>query len=181
MWVADIAAIVARHPELDWARAKQYAVDVGALRMLYLALRLSDDMLKVRVPAPLEADVAKDTPTSRLSLQVARWLPQAGFAPPALWERAAFRMSMRGGGIAGAAYLLRLSLSPTDEDWQKGAEDGPWWLWDALLRPLRLIRKYVWTGPLSWAHLPCCELQKRNRPADDHGPAPEELLSSTTD
>jgi hypothetical protein len=28
-------------------------------------------------------------------------------------------MSMRGGGIAGAAYLLRLSLSPTEEDWQK--------------------------------------------------------------
>lgn len=66
-------------------------------------------------------------------------------------------MSMRGGGIAGVAYLLRLSLSPTDEDWQKGAEDGRWWLWDALLRPLRLIRK-VWTGALSSAHLRCCAL-----------------------
>jgi putative nucleotidyltransferase-like protein len=142
MWLADIAAIISRHPGLDWQRAKQYAADVGALRMLYLALQLSESLLRVAVPAPLAADVARDAPVRTLSVQVARWLPQAGFAPPALWERAAFRMSMRGGGIAGAAYLLRLSLSPTDEDWQKGAEDGRWWLWDALRRPLRLIRKY---------------------------------------
>ena len=51
-------------------------------------------------------------------------------------------MSMRGAGLAAAGYLLRLSLSPTDEDWQKGAQEGRWWLRDALLRPLRLIRKY---------------------------------------
>jgi hypothetical protein len=61
---------------------------------------------------------------------------------PPCGSAAAFRMSMRGGGLAGAAYLLRLSLSPTDEDWQKGVEEGRGWLWDALRRPLRLIRKY---------------------------------------
>lgn len=104
-------------------------------------------VLRTAVPAPMAAEVAADVPVRGLSLQVAGWLPQAGFAPPVLRKRAAFRMSMSGGGIAGAAYLLRLSLSPTDEDWQKGAEDGRWWLWDALLRPLRLIRK-VWTAPL---------------------------------
>jgi hypothetical protein len=142
MWLADIAAIVSRHPELDWQRASRYAAEVGAQRMLYLALQLSESVLGTSVPTPLAADVQADAPVRRLSLQVARWLPQAGFAPPALWERAAFRVSMRGGGLAGAAYLLRLSLSPTDEDWQNGAEEGRWWLWDALLRPLRLIRKY---------------------------------------
>jgi hypothetical protein len=63
-------------------------------------------------------------------------------APRALWERTARRMSMRGGGIAGAAYLLRLSLSPTDEDWQKGEEHGRWWLRDALRRPLGRIRMH---------------------------------------
>jgi hypothetical protein len=82
----------------------------------------------VAVPTPLAADVAPDALVHSLSLQVARWLPQAGFAPPALWERAAFRMSMREGGIAGAAYVMRLSLSPTDEDWQNGEEHGRWWL-----------------------------------------------------
>lgn len=131
-----------RHPELDWQRARSYAADVGAVRMLYLALQLSGNLLGVPVPAVLATDVAQDAPTLKLSLQVARWLPHAGFAPPALRERAAFRMNMRGGGIAGTAYLLRLSLSPTDEDWPEGTEDGRSWLWDALRRPFRLIRKY---------------------------------------
>jgi len=68
-------------------------------------------------------------------------LPQAGFVPPALWGRAAFRMSMAGGGIAGAAYWL-CRFPPTDEDWQNGEEDGRWRLWEALLRTLGLLRKY---------------------------------------
>ena len=142
MWVADIAAIVARHPEFDWHRTKRFAANVGAMRMLHLALQLSESLLGVNVPTAVAADVAADAPTRKLSLQVARWLPQAGLARPGLWERAAFRISMRGGGIAGAAYLLRLSLSPTDEDWQKDGGDGRSWLWDTLRRPLRLIRKY---------------------------------------
>jgi hypothetical protein len=142
LWVADIAAIVARHPELDWHRAKQGATDVGATRMLYLALQLAEDLLGVEVPTLLAVDVAQDPQIRKMSTQVARWLPQGGLAPPAMRQRAAFRMSMRGGGLAGAAYLLRLSLSPTEEDWQHGAEDARWWLWDALRRPLRLIRKY---------------------------------------
>ena len=103
--------------------------------MLYLAPQLSESALGIAVPTPLAADVEKDAPVRSLSLQVARWLRQAGFAPPALWQRAAFRMSMRGGGLAGAGYLLRLSLPPTDQDWEKSAQDGRWWLWDALLRP----------------------------------------------
>lgn len=57
-----------------------------------------------------------------------------------LLERAMFRMNMAGGGIAG--YLLRLSLSPTEEDWEKGSEERRSWLWDAVRRPFRLIRKY---------------------------------------
>jgi putative nucleotidyltransferase-like protein len=142
MWVADIAAIVAHHPELDWQRARQYAADVGALRMFFLALQLAEDLLGAPMPAPLAADVARDASVRRLSQQVAAWLPQAGYATPALWKRAAFRMSTGGGGFAGAAYLLRLSLSPTEDDWQKGPENGCSWLWGVLRRPLRLIRKY---------------------------------------
>ena len=76
-------------------------------------------------------------------------LPQAGFAPAALCERAAFRMSKRGGGIPGAAYLLRLSLSPNAEDWPK-------------------VRKMTAGGS------GIAEAQMRAGPQNDHGPAPEE-------
>jgi len=37
---------------------------------------------------------------------------------------------------------MRLSFSPTQEDWTKGAEERRLWLWDAVRRPFRLFRKY---------------------------------------
>jgi hypothetical protein len=53
-----------------------------------------------------------------------------------------FPMDMTGGGLIGAAYLARLSLSPTLEDWAEGAGERRSWLRDAVRRPLRLFRKY---------------------------------------
>ncbi len=141
MWVADIAAIVASHPELDWNRARQSAQDVGAGRMLRVALQLAETLLQVPLPASVADDVRRDTVALRLCHQVERWLPSAGYDPPGLAERALFRMHMRG-GLAGGAYLLRLSFSPTEEDWVEGAEDRRSGFWDAIQRPFRLFRKY---------------------------------------
>jgi asparagine synthetase B (glutamine-hydrolysing) len=43
---------------------------------------LSETVLGVAVPTPLAADVARDALVHSLSLQVARWLPQAGLRRP---------------------------------------------------------------------------------------------------
>jgi hypothetical protein len=51
-------------------------------------------------------------------------------------------MRMRGGIFAASGYLLRLSFSPTEDDWSDEAEDSHWML-DSLRRPLRLARKYA--------------------------------------
>ncbi|MGC1312979.1 MAG: hypothetical protein WA857_12090, partial [Candidatus Acidiferrum sp.] len=83
-----------------------------------------------------------DTVAARLVKQILRWLPAAGAAPPGIFERAMFRMNMRGGIFSGPAYLLRLSFSPTEEDWASGAENKRHWFLDALGRPFRLARKY---------------------------------------
>jgi hypothetical protein len=142
IWVADVTALAARHPEMDWQKARQAARDVGAERMLRVGLQLGVSVFGVPPPPEMAAELTRDAATKRLCRQVVRWLPQAGFAPPALRERALFRVSMAGGGFVGAQYLLRLSLSPTEEDWVEGAEDRRSWLWDAVRRPLRLLRKY---------------------------------------
>lgn len=141
MWVADIAALVARHPEIDWKILRKSAEDSGAGRMVRLALQLAETLIRVPVPVPMADEVKADGTTLRLCRQVEQWLPSAGYDPPVLRERAMFRMRMRG-GFAGAAYLVRLSLSPTEEDWLEGAEDRRTGFWDAMQRPLRLLRKY---------------------------------------
>jgi hypothetical protein len=49
---------------------------------------------------------------------------------------------MRGGFFAGPAYLLRLSLAPTEEDWIAGEAHNRSVLMDAIGRPFRLVKKH---------------------------------------
>jgi hypothetical protein len=132
----------ARHPELDWSKARQAARDTGTERMLRVGLQLGATVFGLQPPPEMALELAQDAATQRLCHQVLRWLPQAGLAPPTLWERALFRIKMAGGGYAGIQYLFRLSLSPTEEDWLEGPEERRSGLWDAIRRPFRLLRKY---------------------------------------
>jgi hypothetical protein len=84
----------------------------------------------------------RDAAVGSLVRRITRWLPAAGSAPPGIVERAMFRMHMRGGLLSAPAYLFRLSFSPTEEDWEEGAEDKRHWFLDAVGRPFRLARKY---------------------------------------
>jgi putative nucleotidyltransferase-like protein len=146
IWPADIAAIVARHPEIAWDRVRRAASDVGAERMVHVGLLLAESLLGVPVPAEMATTTDKDEVARDLARQVKIWLPTAGYKPPPLHQRALFRLRMGGGGRRGAAYLMRLSFSPTEEDWsEENAERGSR-LWEAIKRPLRLIRKYGHDG-----------------------------------
>src|SRR5467141_3631022 len=142
MWIADVAALVSRQTGIDWQRVADSAQAVEAERMLHTGLRLASDLLEARLPDKVLAKVQADAVSARLVERTLKWLPAAGSAPPGLLERAAYRLGMRGGLISGPAYLLRLSLSPTEEDWKDGAEEKRHRFLDALRRPFRLARKY---------------------------------------
>jgi hypothetical protein len=146
MWIADIALIVARNREISWDKLFRAAEEVGAERMLCVGLQLANQLLEADFPAEIQDRMMRDPEVHSLCEQILGWLPMAGFAPPSLRERALFRMKMAGGGVAGAAYLSRLSLAPTEEDWVEGQEQNRSWVWDALRRPFRLFRKYGQDG-----------------------------------
>lgn len=146
MWVADVAAMASGGTRLDWTIVKESARAVGAERMVHVALQLVRELLHTESPPEISGDVEKDRATRGICTRIEKLLPYAGFSPPSLLHRARFRMSMRGGWIAGPAYLLRLSLSPTEEDWVEGDEAKRSWLWDAATRPFRLFKKYGQDG-----------------------------------
>jgi hypothetical protein len=141
IYIADVAAFVSRQP-LDWERLFSAAREVEAERMVRAALGLAADLLAAPLPEKVAAAVRSDSAIAPLVKQITRWLPAAGSAPPGVFERALFRMRMRGGLAAGIPYLIRLSLSPTEEDWVSGKEHQRHWLLDALGRPFRLAKKY---------------------------------------
>jgi len=140
-YIADVAAFVSNQ-KLDWACVESAGHEVFAERMLLVGLGLAGDVLGVTLPEKMAALVRSDPAVAKLVNQIARWLPAAGSAPPGIFERAMFRMRMRGGVLAGPAYLIRLSFSPTEDDWEEGVENKRHWFLDALGRPFRLARKY---------------------------------------
>src|SRR6266850_189142 len=90
----------------------------------------------------VQAMVDADVVAARLAEQTSKWLPAAGYLPRSLIARVLFRMRMRGGLIAAPAYLLRLSFSPTEEDWNEEGRGSGHRLSDVVRRPFRLARKY---------------------------------------
>ena len=146
MWIADVAALISRQTAINWERVADSAKAVGAERMLHTGLRLASDLLKAQLPGKVQAAVQADTAATRLAAQTRKWLSAAGFSPPGLFERAFFRMRMRGNLISGSAYLLRLALSSTEEDWQSDAQGNGHPILEVLRRPIRLARKYSRAG-----------------------------------
>jgi len=142
MWIADVAALVSRQTNLDWSRAVFSAEEVGAGRMLRVGLQLSVGLLKLRLPDHVWATVRSDKVAANLTRQILGWLPAAGNAPPGLFQRAAFRLRMHGGLVSAPAYLMRLSFSPTEEDWGAEGEENQGRFLDMVRRPFRLARKY---------------------------------------
>jgi Uncharacterised nucleotidyltransferase len=142
IWIADVTALISHRQQLDWDRAMAAAREVGAERILHLGLRLAADMLGAELPAQLEAKVLSDRSVSRLVAQIESRLASHEPRSIGLLQRAAFRIRMRSGLLAGAAYLLRLTMSPTEEDWLPGKEGIHSALLDAISRPLRLAKKY---------------------------------------
>jgi len=142
-WVADVAGLVSRQTSIDWERSASSAKAVQAEHLLHTGLWLAMDVLHAELPQAIASHVRDDVVAAKLTSGVLRWLPAAGYAPPGLFERAAFRLRMRGGFLAAPSYLLRLSLSPTEEDWLSDGKLTSNLFFDALRRPFRLARKYT--------------------------------------
>ena len=142
MWICDVAAMVHNRRELNWNRVRQSAAEVGAERMLRVALLLAQQVILVPVPQEMAREVRRDSTCARLVRQVERWLPYGGFASPSTVPRALFRFAIRGNAIAGISYLTRLSFSPTEEDWTPESATPGSRLTEILSRPWRLARKY---------------------------------------
>lgn len=141
-WIADVAGLVAQQRKIDWERAASAAKEVAAEHLLHTGLRLAIDVVHAELPEAVSSRVRGDAVAAKLADRALRWLPAAGYAPPGLLQRAAFRLRMRGNFFVAPAYLLRLSFSPTEEDWQAGSQLSHNRLMDVVRRPFRLARKY---------------------------------------
>jgi hypothetical protein len=141
MWIADVAALISAEQPANWDRATAMAKEVGAERMLFLGLRLAADILGAELPAQVQAKIDSDRTAAKLAAQIERRLVLQE-TEIGLLQRAVFRVRMRGNLMAGTSYLLRLSLSSTEEDWTPAKAGNRPAFVEAITRPLRLAKKH---------------------------------------
>jgi len=133
MWPADIAAIVARHPEIAWECVRQAARDVGAERMLHVGLLLSESLLGVAVPAEMAASA------NYRWCGAGNWcgwsragLPTAGYAATSFVTKS--NVPAENGRRRAGRDLLpgTIVASPTEEDWAEGRKSAGSRVWEAI-------------------------------------------------
>src|SRR5690349_2263296 len=90
-WIADVAGLVSSQTNIDWQRAASTAKAVRSEHLLHTGLRLAVDVLQAKLPETISSRVQRDAAAEMLAARALRWLPAAGYAPPGLFERAAFR------------------------------------------------------------------------------------------
>jgi hypothetical protein len=141
LWIADVAALITHNP-IDWDRVAAIACEADAQRMLRMSLLLAQNVAGATLPAAIQIDAESDVGALRMAQQIANRLPHVDDRPMGIFQRALFRIKMRGGGIPGLVYLLRQTLSPTEEDWLANSANEKQTALSAIERPLRLARKY---------------------------------------
>jgi len=66
LWVADVAALIARRPHLDWTAVAARAESSGTRRLLLLGLALAGGLFSSRLPRALSEAIARDPSCTRL-------------------------------------------------------------------------------------------------------------------
>jgi len=141
-WIADISEFVQSHPRLDWEQVFLRADALRAGRMLRTGLALAARLVAAPLPDFVNARVQSDSVATSVASEVAlrhldrRW--------PALDAAARFhfRRRMVEGYFAGWRYAMRLTTQPAEEDGAMMRLPRPLAPLYAVLRPLRLLRKY---------------------------------------
>jgi hypothetical protein len=138
-WVVDVAELINMRPGLRWGRLLEEARQVGSHRRLLVGVALAERLRPSILPRIVHDQLSADPEAVRLA--------------EVLWNRmfdehvARFPLSrlhlhMRERPVDRVAFVWRLGITPTDEDWDWLELPGHlWWLYP-LLRPLRLGSKY---------------------------------------
>lgn len=146
LWVADVAELISSHPQVMWESVYACADSVGAKRMLHLGLALADEMFGIEIPSAIRSRIRSDRAVERILAQiVARLLSGTGTLIGA-GATFAYRRQMVPGALEGWRYSIRLATAPAAEDWHAFRLPRALAPFYAVLRPLRLLRKYSASG-----------------------------------
>jgi hypothetical protein len=144
--ICDIAEIVRAAPAMDWDFLRGEARRLGVSRMLRLGLRLARALLQAKLPDAVLAEVESDPVAARLASEAQRRL----FNPSARPVRSAdlarisrFRLDARERLRDKARYSIAAAFLPSLDDWEWVSLPKRFYGLYFLLRPVRMLAKYL--------------------------------------
>jgi hypothetical protein len=136
-WVADIAALVKRFPDLEWSEVAHVARRCGSVRSVGVALRISRRLLGSGMPETYRLP-PDDKTADALAETFVRRLITFETAPRGPGTELAMNLRLADSWVLRLRHLILLGLTPSYGDWcsLRLPEGLRWLYW--LLRPLRL-------------------------------------------
>lgn len=142
IWVADIAELVKQPPEIAWKELFDRANEMNIGRMLRLGLLLARDLLGLPLSTEADREVRKDAQAVKFARRIRAQVLSGALPPDGILQRSVYRIGMADDIWSGLRYWLRLSTAPAEEDWSMLDVPQPLEGSYAILRPLRLWKKY---------------------------------------
>ena len=140
-WIGDIAA-VARLESMDWELVREVSASLGTLRMTRLALALASSIISAKLPAGAQTLANGDPAVPPLVSEIRRRL-ELGTEIPGFVESTAFQLALRERRRDRAAFVMLRAVTPNTRDLEVAELPAEWRGVYHVLRPLRLLGKWM--------------------------------------
>ncbi|HKO96108.1 MAG TPA: nucleotidyltransferase family protein [Pyrinomonadaceae bacterium] len=140
-WICGIAELIRKHDDLNWETVIREAKESGAERTVYLGCYLAREFFGASLPDAIVHQVESDPVLPSLAAQVRQTLIKS--EPPSLRQRILFHVRTKDRGVDQIRYCTRLLFTSTPVDWELLTLPTSLSFLYPLLRPFRLVKKYV--------------------------------------
>jgi hypothetical protein len=141
-WICDVSELIRVNQQLDWEWVIEQAATRGK-RSLMLGFFLANDLLGASIPDKVLAMVHTDSMVPALATRVYEKLFQGNAPPASLSELCLFHLSVMEPWRDRIQYCILFAGRPTSEDYDFVPLPNVLFFLYYLIRPLRLVAKYV--------------------------------------
>jgi Uncharacterised nucleotidyltransferase len=135
--ICDIAALIVRHPRIDFDILIDQSRRAGALRITLVTLLLARDLLRLPLPASMNHQIDQDPAAIDLAIEIIRHISR-GPHPRTHW--AEFQLQLRARDqLRGKLRYMLCQCYPTVGDWSALPLPPMLSFLHILFRPLRLL------------------------------------------
>ena len=152
-WICDVSEFISAHPQLDWELVLQKAAQAGISTIVLLGLGLAHTLLGSPLPEKIKQVLEADPKLPKLTRQITTRMYRRREPLREAVLTYQLQLAMRPARLQAPFYLkfITFILRPNAQDRAAAQLPTRWRFGYYLVRPLRLVRRYLF--PQLWTVL----------------------------